>query len=143
MKDASFRESDPRSAYRLSQPFPFLTFVLFTGTDASPPIVILREPDNLEAEFNTHAREYVRLYVRTRRENFTANVPGILRVYLEDFISASRSKNTSKSFMKMLITLAPDRLKSELEAIFMNKGGNVAVPRLLFDSLNWHPYIIL
>jgi hypothetical protein len=45
--------------------------------------------------------------------------------------------------MKMLITQAPDRLKSELEAIFMNKGGNVAVPRLLFDNLNWHPYIIL
>jgi len=142
-QDESFRESDPRSLYRLSQPFPFLTFVLFTATDASPPMVILREPDNLDAEFATHAREYVRMYVRTRRENYTANVPGILRVYLEDFVAASKSKNPSKAFMKMLITLAPDRLKSELEAIFMNKTGQVAVPRLLFDNLNWQPYIIL
>ena len=82
------------------------------------------------------------MYVRTRRENFTANVPGIFRHYLEDFVPA-KTKNGNKVFMKMLIRLAPDRLKSELESIFMNKSDHVAVPKLLFDNFNWQPLIIL
>ncbi len=141
-QDESFRGSDPRAAFRLSQPFPFLTFVLFTGTDTSPPIVILRDPNNLDVELLSHAREYVRMYVRTRRENYTATVPGILRIYLDDFVSPT-SKNPSKSFMKQLINLAPDRLKSELQAIFLAKTGQIAIPRLIFDHLNWKPYIII
>ncbi len=76
-------------------------------------------------------------------------MPGILRVYLDDFsdgagavTSKSRNPNPSKMFMKLLIYLAPDRLKSELEAIFIPKADSIAVPRLLFDTINWSPHII-
>ena len=122
---------------------PYITFVLFTATDSSPPLVILQNPNNLDEELKLHAKEYVRMYVRTRRENFTANVPAVFRIYIDDFVTP-KINNPNKVFMKMLLKLAPDRLKSELDAIFMDKNkGHVAVPKLLFDSLNWNPWFIL
>jgi hypothetical protein len=61
LQDDSFSESDNRCAFRLSIPVPFITFVLYTATDSSPPLLILKDPDNLDEELQNHAKEYIKM----------------------------------------------------------------------------------
>jgi hypothetical protein len=144
---SSITDRDPRSSFRLHESMPYISFVLFTAMEGSPPMVVLHDPENLEEELTMHAKEWVRMYVRARRENYTVIVPQLLKVYYDDFAQPTKpgAKKQKGHFIKLLINLAPDMLRSELHAIFFSgkTSGHIAKPQLFFDTMNWYPYIIL
>ena len=114
-----------------------------------------RSGSKVNEDLEKYAKEYMRLYVRTRRENYTITLPCLIKTFMQDFTSetlnsqsSGKGKGASKGgqkFIHFLLDLTDGELRKEIEAIFSTgKGkGELVKPKFNYDNLNWTPICIL
>jgi hypothetical protein len=134
---------------------PKITFVLFTAVEGAPPFHILTNASKVNEDLEKYAKEYMRLYVRTRRENYTIILPCLIKTFMQDFTSEAsnsqypgKGKGASKGghkFIHFLLDLTDGELRKEITAIFSTgkSKGELVKPKFMYDNLNWTPICIL
>jgi len=135
---ASFAERDPRRQYVLEEAIPFISFALFTATDCSPPLVVLRNPEHMEAELTHCAKEFVRMYVRAKKDDCTIILPQIFQIYWADL------GKTRKDVLECVKKIASPQLRRDIEEILSPSVRTSSTKaKVIFEPLTWLPVIVL
>ncbi len=128
-------ESDPRRDYILEEPRPYISFVLFSASTTSPPLVVLRDPNSVEIDMKRQAKRFFQEHVSLDPIQKSIQLPGLLRVYWTDF-GGHRSK-----VLKMVIALSSAQFQNDIKPYI--SGGEGAKPRVEFAPMEWKPMFIL
>jgi hypothetical protein len=144
--NTEIKKQDPRYAFRLNEAKPFITFALFNATHETPPMAIYTDAEHLDEQLREAGRVFVRMYVEARRETYTISVPSVFKYFMEDFRDPKDAKtSTQVAFVKVLRSLAHERLKDEIGAILYSDRGSIARPTIKYNPkmLLSDPVIVL
>jgi hypothetical protein len=99
-----FKDRDPRFAFSIHKPIPFISFVLFTACESSPSLIILRDCKTIREDLSRCFSDFIAQYVRMNMEKKIVFLPEIMRIYWKELTSPAsiqsywREKGTEKFY---------------------------------------------
>lgn len=128
-----FSDKDPRKAFALEDPWPNVSFCLFSACVSSPALVVLKDFNTVESEMKRHTRKYFQEHVKIDPVQKSVELPGLMRIYWSDF-GGNRSK-----VLKIISQMSGPSFAAEMKPYLVDG----LKPKVEFAQLDWTPMIIL